>query len=132
MPFISTNIHGLFDYLGGAFLIAMPWIFGFAAIGGPETWLPIIIGAGIISYSLLTDYEWGVLKRIDIRAHLVLDVLAGAVLLISVPFLGFLDAVGWWFPHFVAGLVLILGAAATYRTAERRRPYLPRPKSLRA
>ena len=130
MRFISTNVHGIFDYLIGAFLIAMPWMFGFAVIGGPQTWLSVIVGASIIAYSLLTDYEWGLAKVIDMRAHLVLDVLAGLTILFSYPFLGFFDVL-WWQPHLVVAVVLIAGAALTYKTPERRRPYARTPESVR-
>ena len=77
MRFISTNIHGLFDYLLGAYLIALPWLFGYAFIGGPATWIPVILGVWIIAYSLLTDYEWGISKTIPMRGHLILDLIVG-------------------------------------------------------
>ena len=129
MRFISTNIHGLFDYLIGAYLIAMPWIFGFAVIGGPETWLPIFLGVGIIAYSLLTDYEWGVARNLPVRAHLILDVLVGVTLIISTPYFGFFD-VTWWAPHLVVGLFLIVFAALTRREPEHSRPHFRRPRTL--
>ncbi len=129
MRHFSTNLHGIFDYLIAAFLIAMPWIFGFVEIGGPESWLPIICGVGIIVYSLLTDYEWGLFKVIDMRAHLVLDVLVGLTLLFSLPFFGHFD-VSWWQPHFVVAIALIALAALSQRTPEHRGPHFHRPRTL--
>jgi hypothetical protein len=77
MRFIPTKVHGYLDYIVGALLIAAPWLFDFAR-GGAETWVPVILGAGAIVYSLLTDYELGVTKGISMGTHLTLDMLSGA------------------------------------------------------
>ena len=53
---IPTTIHGIFDYVGAAALIATPFIFGFSSMGGIAVILPIIMGVGLIIYSLMTDY----------------------------------------------------------------------------
>lgn len=129
MRFISTNLHGIFDYVVGAYLIAMPWLFGFAFIGGPATWVPVTIGVGVIAYSLLTDYEWGVWKRIPMRAHLILDVLAGLTLLFSVPWFGFFDQT-WWLPQLTTALVLIFFGAMTRRTPQSVRPRFRAPRQF--
>ena len=68
MRFLSTKAHGILDYLVGVILIAAPWILGFA-YNGAETWVPVILGAGAIMYSLLTNYEMGVSKTISMRTH---------------------------------------------------------------
>lgn len=62
MRWIGTKTHGYLDYIMGMLLIAAPWIFGFAR-DGAETWVPVILGAGVILYSLLTDYELGIYHR---------------------------------------------------------------------
>ncbi len=120
MRSIPTRVHGVFDYLVGAFLIAMPWLFGFAVIGGPATWVPVFMGAAVIFYSLLTDYELGLVRRLDMRAHLWLDGLAGVALLISSLFFGFYDVVLFWFPQILAGLLLLVGALTTQKHPEER------------
>ena len=58
--FVPSNIHGIFDYIGGIALIACPFIFGFYSMGGIAVILPIVLGIGLILYSLLTDYERGI------------------------------------------------------------------------
>lgn len=83
--FIPPYVHGILDYLVGALLIAMPWLFGFAQ-GGAETWVPVIVGAGAILYSLFTDYPLGVVRRLPLSRHLILDGLGGFFLFVS-PFL---------------------------------------------
>lgn len=58
MRFIPTRTHGMLDYLMGILLLIAPWVFGFAQ-GGAETWVPVILGAGVLLYSLFTNYEMG-------------------------------------------------------------------------
>ena len=102
MRFIETKTHGYVDYLMGIVLIAAPWILGFNR-GGAETWVPVILGAGMIVYSLLTDYEMGASKSISMRTHLTLDFLGGALLAISPWLFGFEDIVST--PHVVLGIL---------------------------
>ncbi len=120
MRALPTRLHGLLDYTVGLLLIALPWLFGFAR-GGAETWVPVIVGAGAIAYSLFTDYELGLVRRIQMPVHLWLDVLAGALLAVS-PWLLEFDPVVW-VPHVVVGL-LEIGVASISNTVpgyERRR-----------
>lgn len=110
MRFIPTRIHGMLDYGMGLLLIAAPWILGFAA-GGAETWVPVILGAGVIGYSLFTDYELGVVRTISMPAHLWLDGLGGLLLAASPWLFGFSDHV--WVPHLVLGLAEVGAALLT-------------------
>ena len=112
MRFVPTRVHGMADYLIGALLVLAPWLFGFAD-GGAETWVPVVLGAGVVLYSLLTDYELGLVRRIPMRVHLGLDLAGGAVLAASPWVFGFADRV--WLPHLILGL-LEIGAALTTRT----------------
>jgi hypothetical protein len=107
MRFISTRIHGMLDYGMALVLIAAPWLLGFAR-GGAETWLPVILGVGVIFYSLFTDYELGAVRRLSMPAHLMLDGLGGALLALSPWLFGFAEHV--WAPHLILGL-LEIGAA---------------------
>ena len=106
MRFIGTKTHGMADYLMGVLLIAAPWIFNFYR-GGAETWVPVALGAGMIVYSLLTDYELGVTKTLSMRTHLGLDILAGIFLAVSPWLFNFDDYVTT--PHVIFG-VLEIGA----------------------
>jgi len=83
---------------------------GFAG-NGAKTWVPVVLGASVILYSLLTDYELGVVKTIPMRVHLSLDVGGGALLAISPWLFGFADDV--WVPYLVLGLLKIGGALVT-------------------
>ena len=112
MRVIPTRLHGMLDYGMGLLLIIAPWLLGFAD-GGPEQWVPVILGAGVILYSLLTDYELGVARIIPMPVHLGLDVAGGVVLAASPWIFGFADEI-WW-PHVVLG-VLEIGAGLMTRT----------------
>ena len=109
--FVPTWLHGYFDYIGGIVLIAAPFLFGFFSMGGVAVILPIVLGIGLILYSLLTDYERGIpaLKFIPMPVHLILDFVASALLAAS-PFLfGFSNqAPNVWLPHVVAGVGVII------------------------
>lgn len=104
MRFIPTKIHGILDYLMGLLLIASPWIFEFYR-GGAETYVPVILGAGVILYSILTNYELGVVKKISMPAHLTMDLLGGLFLAVSPWLFDFADYV--YLPHLIFGLLEI-------------------------
>lgn len=118
MRFISTKAHGVMDYLMGMLLIASPWLFDFAR-DGAETWVPVILGAGAIIYSLLTDYELGISRTISMRTHLTLDLLSGIFLAASPWIFGFNEYV--YLPHLILGILEIGASLATERTPSARK-----------
>jgi hypothetical protein len=107
---LPTRIHGVLDYLLGALLIASPWLFGFAD-NAAARWVPVVLGAGVLLYSAFTDYELGVVKKLQMPAHLFLDALGGLLLAVSPWMLGFDERV--WMPHVVLGLIEAATAAVT-------------------
>jgi hypothetical protein len=107
---LPTRIHGILDYLMGALLIASPWLFGFADHAAAR-WVPVGLGAGVLLYSLFTDYEVGAVRKIQMPVHLMLDALGGILLAASPWVLGFDERV--WMPHVVLGLVEVLTAGIT-------------------
>ena len=93
---IGSRLHGALDYLTGAMLIAASQLpplrdrFAGRALAAA--------GANHIAYSLLTDYELGLVKLIPYRGHLALDAI-GALGLASAPWLSRReDAVDRWVP----------------------------------
>ena len=122
MRFIPTRIHGFLDYSVGLLLIAAPWLLGFSR-GGAETWVPVLLGAGAIAYSLMTDYELGAVRRLSMGTHLWMDGLSGILLAASPWLFGFAEYV--WAPHLIIGLVEI-GAALTTETRPAHGPMRPR------
>jgi len=68
LQFLTPALHGVLDYVAAAALIALPFLLGFQGI---ELWLSVAGGAGLIAYSLLTDYAFGAVKLVSFDAHLL-------------------------------------------------------------
>lgn len=79
-PAIPLNTHNVLDYVGGVALILCPAIFGFGAVDAARN-LFLVLGFGLIVYSLLTNYRYSIAKLIPLGMHMALDVLAGAMLI---------------------------------------------------
>lgn len=112
MRVIPTRIHAMLDYLGGIVLIALPWLFGFAD-GDTKQWVPIVFGVWLILYSLMTNYELGLVKTIPMPTHLMIGLASGALLAVSPWVLGFADEI-WW-PHVLGGGLEIVVSLMTER-----------------
>ncbi len=110
MRFVSTRIHGVVDWLLGAFLIALPFVMRLDR-GGPEGWLPMALGATGLVVTFFTDHEFGVVRTLSMPTHLIIDGLVGALLAASPWLLGFSDRV--WMPHLVLGLTECAAAFVT-------------------
>ena len=113
---IPTQVHGVLDYLTGSTLLAAPGLLGIK--DDPQAALTLrLAGGGAITYSLLTDYELGLVRLLPMPVHLALDAISG-VLLASSPWLfGFSQrGTRYWLPHAFVGATEIL-AAATSKTA---------------
>src|SRR5688572_5190665 len=98
MKFISTRIHGVLDYLVGILLIISPWLFNFSEEGFAVI-VPITLGIITIIYSVMTDYEMGILNLISMKTHLLFDILSGVFLAVSPWLLGFSDYM--YAPHLI-------------------------------
>jgi uncharacterized membrane protein HdeD (DUF308 family) len=90
MRFIPTKFHAPLDYVVGAALIAAPWILQFSDITA-ATVLSVVLGIGLIVYSLFTNYELGVWKVAPMAVHNLIDIVAGALLAVSPWLFGFAD-----------------------------------------
>lgn len=126
MRFIPTGVHGVMDYLMAVVLIGVPYVFGFGinaetglAANNAATYVPVALGFGLIVYSLLTNYELGVVRKIPMGAHLGLDAASGVFLAVSPWLFGFADII--WVPHVILGLVEIGAALFTDRVPFRNR-----------
>jgi hypothetical protein len=113
MRIIPTRLHGVLDYLIGIILVIAPFVLHFEE-STAATYVPVILGAAAIVYSLFTDYELGMFKALSMRAHLWLDLLSGVVLAASPWLFGFSDYV--YLPHLVLGIVEILASLMTKKT----------------
>lgn len=107
MRFIPTRLHAPLDYIVGVALIAAPWIFQFSDVTA-ATVLSVVLGIGLIVYSLLTDYELGVWRTFPMSIHNLFDIAAGALLAASPWLFGFADeGANAWAPFVVVGLAAI-------------------------
>jgi hypothetical protein len=113
MHIINRRVHGILDYVVGLILILSPTLFGFRGAGA-ATLVPVVLGFVAVLYSLMTDYELGMIKVLSFRTHLTLDVLGGILLTVSPWLFAFASRV--WVPHLILGLVEI-GAVVLTRTA---------------
>ena len=117
MRFIPTKFHAPIDYIVGVALIAAPWIFQFSDVTA-ATVVPIVLGVGLIAYSLITDYELGVWKVAPMAVHSLLDVVAGLFLAASPWIFGFADeSANVWAPHVVVGLAAVFLGLTTLQRA---------------
>jgi hypothetical protein len=108
MRFVPTKLHAPLDYIVGAVLIAGPWLFQYSDDTAATT-VSIVLGAGLIAYSLLTNYELGVWKVAPMAVHNLIDIVAGALLLASPWLFGFADdGANFWLPFVVIGAAAIV------------------------
>jgi SPW repeat-containing protein len=107
MRFIPTKFHAPLDYIVGVVLIAAPWIFQFSD-DTTATVISIVLGIGLIAYSLFTNYELGVWRVAPMAVHNVIDIVAGAFLAASPWLFGYADeGANFWVPQVVIGLAAI-------------------------
>jgi hypothetical protein len=99
---VSTRVHGMVDYLIGAALV----LYGLLAEtgGGSGTMVLVAAGAAMIGSALVTEFELGVVRFVQIPVHLWLDGVIGLLVAISPWALGFYREV--WLPHLLVGIFL--------------------------
>src|SRR5215510_12682222 len=108
MRFIPTRFHAPLDYIVGAVLIAGPWLFQYSD-SGSATAISIVLGIGLIYYSLFTNYELGVWKVAPMAVHNLIDVVAGTLLAASPWPFGFAeDGAQFWVPFLVIDVAAIV------------------------
>ena len=75
---ISSKTHGVLDYVVGGAIAALPFV-----LSCKKSTQRVLhaAGWGAAAYSLLTDYERGIVKVLPMEAHLTLDALSGAGLI---------------------------------------------------
>lgn len=105
LQFLSPALHGVLDYLAAGALIVLPFLLGFAGI---ELWLSVAGGAGLILYSLLTDYRFGLVGVLSFNLHLVLDLTAGVALFAAPFLLGFGAVATLYYPVMAVGVFVVV------------------------
>ncbi len=113
MKFLTAKIHGLGDYAAAAVLIVAPFFLDIKEQSVIAHWASIAGGVGLIVYSLLTDYTFSVAKVIPFKVHLVLDSLAGLVLIALAFALGLEGIVQIYMVVMGAGVLLVVAVTKT-------------------
>jgi hypothetical protein len=81
---ISATLHGLLEYVIGAFFIASPFIFGFD--NGVAVAIGIVGGIALILLAATAETGPSLSGMVPVRLHVVFDVLVAAFFIAS-PFL---------------------------------------------
>lgn len=107
---IPTSVHGTLDYLASGVNLAFPALLELDDAPAAAL-IPRLDGVAGAAYSLVTDYEFGLLKVLPMPTHLVFDAAKGA-LLASSPWLFCFAERGprYWLPHVLMGTADILVA----------------------
>ncbi|MGZ5281028.1 MAG: SPW repeat domain-containing protein, partial [Bacteroidia bacterium] len=107
---ITTQMHGVADYVTSVALIAAPMLINEKRTR-PEVIIPMALGAGTLVTSLMTDYELGAAKTIKMPVHLGIDIAGGLFLAASPWIFGFSKRT--WVPHVAIGLMQVAIALTT-------------------
>ena len=81
------------------------------------TVVPVVLGIGLIAYSLFTNYELGVWKVAPMAVHNIIDIVAGGFLALSPWIFGFSDnTANVYLPHVIVGLAAVFLGLTTKQT----------------
>jgi SPW repeat len=109
---IPLNVHAALEPLIAVIIIAAPWIFGFSEVDSAKV-VCIAVGAVMLVAGSMTDWRLSLVRLIPLRAHLMTDLLLGAVLVLSPFVFGFSDEGGATRFMVIAGVLEALTALAT-------------------
>lgn len=110
MKIFSTKVHGFLDYLVAGALLVMPSLLNLQPSSIPGM-VFYILGGTLLFYSLLTNYELGLIKVLPMNLHLALDVLSGMFLAASPWIFGFEEQV--FIPYLILGVAEMVAGLST-------------------
>lgn len=112
---IPTSVHGILDYLASGVNLIFPRILGLHDAPW-VTLIPRVDGLAGAGYSLITNYELGVLKVVSMPTHLAFDAAKGIFMASSPWLFGFAkNGTRYWLPHVLMGTADVV-AALTSKT----------------
>lgn len=116
---LSLKAHNVIDYVAALFLLFVPAFFGFSEIEVARN-LFRVLGIFLLTYSLVTKYEFAVWRKLPLGAHMTFDLAVGVILLLSPLVLGYRDliSVGQELVHYALGIGLIVFVAVTRSKTE--------------
>jgi uncharacterized membrane protein len=105
---LTPSVHGLLDYMAATVLIVAPFAFGFMRTNLLALYISVVLGIGLLAYSLFTDYTYSLFGKISFKIHLVFDTLAGLGA-IAVPFIfGFTEAAKIYYIAVGVGVLVVV------------------------
>jgi len=107
---ISAKIHGVIDYIVGFLFVFMPLALDLDSDAAPAMVFQYL-GIFTVVYSMLTRYEYGLVRVVPVKVHLGLDILSGIFLLMSPWIFGFAGEI--FVPYVVFGLFEVLAGSFT-------------------
>ena len=102
---INTKLHGGLDYTISILLMFSPWLFNYSRTY-KDVLIPVICGAISILYTLFTDCEFGIVKKIRLSNHFLLDLVMGSFL-VAAPKIFNYDGYVFILPYLWIGLIKI-------------------------
>jgi hypothetical protein len=93
-------------------VILSPWIFSFSATDDAKV-IAIIAGLAILATGLSTRWRYSLVKVISLRTHFMMDLVLGAVLILSPFVFGFTGAGGATRFFVIAGVLELATAVST-------------------
>jgi hypothetical protein len=104
MKFISSKAHGVFDYIAGVLLIVLPLVLLPSQAPVIAVIMPVIVGVLVILMALFTNFELGLVHKIGMANHLMIDNGLGVLLAITPWIFGFFQIT--YGLHLIAGIVI--------------------------
>ena len=107
--FMNKTLHAYLDYPVALGLIAMPFVLELGTVNPLAFWFSVVTGVAALVLTTFTDHQFGVVKILPYKLHLLVDFMVGAAF-VAAPFvLGFagLEAVYYW----VLGATVLLVVA---------------------
>jgi len=86
MKILSARVHGILDYAVVAGFAVMPDALG---LSGTPRYLAWTLAAVHLTLTLVTDFPVGVIKLVPLRAHGLIELIVGPVLIVAPWLLGF-------------------------------------------
>lgn len=110
---LSPTIHGLLDYAAAAGLIVLPFVLGLGETSLAALWLSVAGGFGLITYSLATNYAFGLFGLVSFRTHLVFDLMAALVFAIAPFVFGWSGLTLGYYLVMAAGVLVVVALSST-------------------
>jgi hypothetical protein len=108
MRLLTPRVHGILDYAAVAVLMLAPFWLRFDETNVLALYLSVVLGLGLLLYSLITDYTYSVSGAVSFKIHLAFDAIAGTGL-IAAPFIfGFEGAARIYYIVMGAGVLAVV------------------------